>query len=254
MEAAKAQNWAVAPNEKKKKNWESNQRTEVAFIMRFWDEWIWKFLLFFSPDTVTIPTLNNRKYKANISQIALLGWKMGHINLRIGIGSHVNTAMVMNGSLFWDITPYSPLKANWRFGGTFRPPRLGYVPPKRQLTLSVLHGVVYQKIELFITTAVRTSDPTRRYIPEDRTLHISVWRQLLMEIFGPNLAPMTKVRHPWSRRSKSFYRLHYFQGLKECVGWDENVKAHDLEEIQTNDDIILWRVCHNSCICYYFVW
>jgi hypothetical protein len=34
-----------------------------------------------------------------------------------------------------------------------------------------LHGVISQKIELFITTAVRTSDPTRRYIPEDRTLH-----------------------------------------------------------------------------------
>jgi hypothetical protein len=35
----------------------------------------------------------------------------------------------------------------------------------------ILHGIITQKIELFITTAVRTSDPTRRYIPEDRTLH-----------------------------------------------------------------------------------
>jgi hypothetical protein len=33
-----------------------------------------------------------------------------------------------------------------------------YVPPKRRLTLNVLHGVLSQKMVLFITTAVRTSD------------------------------------------------------------------------------------------------
>jgi hypothetical protein len=32
-------------------------------------------------------------------------------------------------------------------------------------------GVISQKVELSINTAVRTSDPTRRYIPEGRTLH-----------------------------------------------------------------------------------
>jgi hypothetical protein len=35
-----------------------------------------------------------------------------------------------------------------------------YVPPKRQLTFNGLHGIVSQKIEVFITTAVRTSNPT----------------------------------------------------------------------------------------------
>jgi hypothetical protein len=35
-----------------------------------------------------------------------------------------------------------------------------YVPPKRRLTLNGLHGVISQKIILFITTAVRTSNPT----------------------------------------------------------------------------------------------
>jgi hypothetical protein len=35
-----------------------------------------------------------------------------------------------------------------------------YVPPKRQLTLNGLHGVIFQKIVLFITSAVRTSNPT----------------------------------------------------------------------------------------------
>jgi hypothetical protein len=35
-----------------------------------------------------------------------------------------------------------------------------YVPPKRRLTSARVHGVIYQKTELFLVTAVRTSDPT----------------------------------------------------------------------------------------------
>ena len=35
-----------------------------------------------------------------------------------------------------------------------------------------LYGIISQKTELFITTAVRVSDPTQRYIPEGSTLHI----------------------------------------------------------------------------------
>jgi hypothetical protein len=34
------------------------------------------------------------------------------------------------------------------------------VPPKRQLTLNGLHDVISQKMVLFRTTAVRTSNPT----------------------------------------------------------------------------------------------
>jgi hypothetical protein len=36
------------------------------------------------------------------------------------------------------------------------------VPPKRQLTLNRLHDVISQKMILFITTGVRTSDPICR--------------------------------------------------------------------------------------------
>jgi hypothetical protein len=35
-------------------------------------------------------------------------------------------------------------------------PRL-HAPPKRRWTINRLHGVITQKVELFITTAVRTS-------------------------------------------------------------------------------------------------
>jgi hypothetical protein len=45
---------------------------------------------------------------------------------------------------FWGITPCSPLKVN-----------------QRLLSVNGRHEVISQKIELFVTTAVRTSDPTQ---------------------------------------------------------------------------------------------
>jgi hypothetical protein len=79
----------------------------------------------------------------------------------------VHTAVVMKSSIFWNITPCSPLKVNWRFGGTrsrachqlsrwflarliFRPWRWRRnVPLKRRLTLNSLQGVISLKTELF---------------------------------------------------------------------------------------------------------
>jgi hypothetical protein len=58
------------------------------------------------------------------------------------------------------------LKVNPRFKGTCCLHLQGHgrwrqhVSPKRQLTFNGLHGIISQKIELFITTAVRTSSPT----------------------------------------------------------------------------------------------
>jgi hypothetical protein len=95
----------------------------------------------------------------------------------------------LNSIISWDITLCSLLKANWRFGGTrrlhlqgrrsrallatyfhagfllglFFDPEDGwqYVPLKRWLTFNRLQGVITQKIVLFITTTVRTSNPTQ---------------------------------------------------------------------------------------------
>jgi hypothetical protein len=41
-----------------------------------------------------------------------------HLNPVRFVGFEVLTAVVVKNSIFWDIAPYSPLKANWRFGGT----------------------------------------------------------------------------------------------------------------------------------------
>jgi hypothetical protein len=112
-----------------------------------------------------------------------------HSNLQVVCApSQINTAhtlkhnsasrsiLTMKSYVFRDITSCSPVKVNRRFGGTHRlylPPdfmlvscsayfsalKMEAVPPKRRLTLNGLHGVISQKVVLFITTAVRTSKP-----------------------------------------------------------------------------------------------
>jgi hypothetical protein len=81
-------------------------------------------------------------------------------------------AVVMNISIFWDITPCNPLKISRRLGGTYRlhlqgrisrachlsrwylarliqPWRWIDVPPKHRLSFNGLHGVISQKTVIF---------------------------------------------------------------------------------------------------------
>jgi hypothetical protein len=111
----------------------------------------------------------------------------------------------MKGSIFWDITPCSPLKVKRRFGGTHRLhlqdrricqarnkheagrkqscdwPILWswrwrrYVPPKRRLAFNELHDILSQKTELFITTALRTSNPIYLYFVCNVMTYFCVW-------------------------------------------------------------------------------
>jgi hypothetical protein len=78
----------------------------------------------------------------------------------------------MKSTIFWDITPCSPLKINGRFGGTchfhlqglrISRARHQYVAStlKCRLTFNGLHGAISQNIELFFT---------RRHISEDGDL------------------------------------------------------------------------------------
>jgi hypothetical protein len=86
-------------------------------------------------------------------------------------------------SVFCDIKTYSLLEVNRSFGRIYRLHLHGYcllfasrmflvwlilrhwssrrhVPLKRRLTFNGTHGVISQKIEIFLTTAVRTLNPT----------------------------------------------------------------------------------------------
>jgi hypothetical protein len=67
----------------------------------------------------------------------------------------------MRNSIFWDITPCSPLKVNRRFEGTYRLHLHGWrkcearnnawkkAPPKRWLTSNGLHGIISEGTEIF---------------------------------------------------------------------------------------------------------
>jgi hypothetical protein len=60
----------------------------------------------------------------------------------------------LKSSVLWDIMLYSPLKANQRFGGTYCLHLQGW-------TTFNGHGIISKMVELFfITTTVRTSNPT----------------------------------------------------------------------------------------------
>jgi hypothetical protein len=72
------------------------------------------------------------------------------------------------GSVFSDITPCSPLSVTeaseehvtLHLQLRLLPAILSrHIPPKRRLTFNELHGVISQKTEVFVTAAVRTSNP-----------------------------------------------------------------------------------------------
>jgi hypothetical protein len=92
------------------------------------------------------------------------------------LGSEVLIAVVMKSVIFWDITPCSPLKDDRYFGGTYRRHLQDrriiayhlislcflaqlilrrwrwsrHIPLKRRLTFNGLHGVISQKITLYV--------------------------------------------------------------------------------------------------------
>jgi hypothetical protein len=80
-------------------------------------------------------------------------------NLYFYVGSEVLTAITMNISVSWEITPCTPVKFDWSFGGTYGlhlaclTIRLcrwrRYVTPKCQLPFTGLHCVITQKTQPF---------------------------------------------------------------------------------------------------------
>jgi hypothetical protein len=72
----------------------------------------------------------------------------------------------LESSVFWDITPFKLLKVNQCFRGTLclhlQGQRISQTRNQHEAVSkqSRLDSVIYQKIELFITTVVRTSNPT----------------------------------------------------------------------------------------------
>jgi hypothetical protein len=104
------------------------------------------------------------------------------------VGFEVLTEVVMKSTIFWDITPCSPLNINRRFGGTYcLQPLLAtcfhagfllslffsawrwrrYVPPKLRLTLNGLHGVIFQKLVFFNLVMVLGNNASGKGTPNE---------------------------------------------------------------------------------------
>jgi hypothetical protein len=90
------------------------------------------------------------------------------------VSALIPTNVSIKSSVFWDIMPCSPFKVDRRFGGIChfhlhcqrkneaRNQREAgskrAATSKRLFTLNGIPGVIFQKIELFINTAVRTTN------------------------------------------------------------------------------------------------
>jgi hypothetical protein len=78
-----------------------------------------------------------------------------------------------SSSIFWDLTPCSPLKVNRRFGGTFRfhvqGRRISQVRNQREAGSK--HSSALKKKICSSETSVDFQQTTRFYISDDRTLH-----------------------------------------------------------------------------------
>jgi hypothetical protein len=90
------------------------------------------------------------------------------------VGFEVLTAVIMRSSIFWDITPCSPLSVNRRFGGTYRLHLQG-----RRISRALLaifsHACFFAHLIFFTLkmeaicsseTSVDTQRTTWRYSPE----------------------------------------------------------------------------------------
>jgi hypothetical protein len=105
--------------------------------------------------------------------------------------------------------------------------RRRHVPPKRRLTFNGLHGVISQKIELFLTTAVRTANDTRNifitWITQEDYVKYFYGTQNFMNAF-------TKALHwalSWSRPP---FDILLSSNLRPCI-WRSFFPSGFLSEI-----------------------
>jgi hypothetical protein len=139
------------------------------------------------------------------------------------------TCIVINSIIFWDMTPCSPLSFKHRFGGTYRLHLQGlswrwrrYIPPKRRLKLNGLHGVISQKMILFITTAVKTSIPS---VHCNNFLYNICWVTPLGFSIGLRPLPTSEKQFPLlliSTNNRILYICIWGIKLKfgDCIYWD----------------------------------
>jgi hypothetical protein len=136
---------------------------------------------------------------------------------RTNVELEVLTVMVKKSTIFWDITPCSPLSVNRCFGRTYRlrpqcrKNKLSKKGTWKQVTFPTL------KMEAICSsaTSVDTQRNTRRYIPEDGTLRnqkISSDMVLLYYTGIPNIAVFSELKSQCVYSAKLWFK-RFPQGL-----------------------------------------
>jgi hypothetical protein len=112
--------------------------------------------------------LQNRKVNYSDDKSQSLGPISSQIHPNIGtyVGVVVITTVVLKSSVFWDITPCSPLKVNRCFGGACR-----------WFFAWLILSTLKMEATCSSETSVELQRTIRRCIPEDRTLCWNVYLQ-----------------------------------------------------------------------------
>jgi hypothetical protein len=146
--------------------------------------------------------------------------------------------------IFWDMTPCSPLRVNRRFGGTCplhlqgRPWRWRlYDPPKRRLTLNKLHGVMSQNMILFITNAVKTSNPTRLCTLVFFILHICL-KKKLPEDDSVVLLSLLYYTHEDKKLCVFYETRVYITVFTTCLSWAARIRSTSSCLTELNDNFV----------------
>jgi hypothetical protein len=85
------------------------------------------------------------------------------------VGWEFLTAVVMKSTtVFWDITPCSPLRVNRRFGGTYC---LNLGLPSALMLVCSVYSTPKMEANRSSGTSIDLQDSTRHSVPEDRTHH-----------------------------------------------------------------------------------
>jgi hypothetical protein len=87
------------------------------------------------------------------------------------------TKLHMKYIIFWNMTPCSPMSVNRRFGGTYRlhlqgrRNKFSKIPACLLIFAKLISSTLKMEAICYSVTSVDTQRTTRRYIPEDDTLH-----------------------------------------------------------------------------------
>jgi hypothetical protein len=101
--------------------------------------------------------------RVSVAKPSVVTSKLKFYNISVRFA--VFTAVVMKSTIFWDITPCSPLSVNRRFGGAYR------LLLSRWFLAQLVFSTLKMEAICSSETSVDTQQTTRRCIPEDGTHH-----------------------------------------------------------------------------------